>query len=209
MIAENLAALRQQLGTARLIAVSKGHDSDSVREALAAGQRIFGENRVQEAEKKFGNLRGTFPDLELHLIGPLQSNKAEEAVALFDVIQTLDRLSLAQALVKAISKTGKKPRLYIEINIGQEAQKAGIAPDKAEDFLQTCREMGLKISGLMCIPPQHEDPTPHFTRMRALQKKLKLENLSMGMSDDYDKAIACGASEVRIGARVFGERKNI
>ena len=206
MSADNLAAIRKRLKGTTLIAVSKGHTEQSVREALAAGQRMFGENRVQEAQEKFSQLRHDTPDIELHMIGNLQSNKAEEAVQLFDVIETLDRLSLAEALAKAIKKTGKHPRLYIEINIGNEKQKSGIAPDQVDDFFATCKKLGLKISGLMCIPPQHENPRPYFLCMKDLQTRLGLKHLSMGMSGDFETAIECGATEVRLGTAIFGKR---
>ncbi|MDR3423557.1 MAG: YggS family pyridoxal phosphate-dependent enzyme [Alphaproteobacteria bacterium] len=206
-IAANLAALRARAGNATLIAVSKTHGITAVREALAAGQRVFGENRVQEAQGKFPDLRRTYPDIELHLIGTLQSNKAQAAVALFDVIQTLDRPALAEALAQAIQKTGRRPRIYIEVNIGNEPQKAGIAPDQTESFLASCRQIGLQISGLMCIPPQGQDPTPYFLRTHELQERLALPHLSMGMSQDFKIALACGATEIRIGTAIFGARE--
>jgi pyridoxal phosphate enzyme (YggS family) len=207
MIAENLAQIRNAVGSTKLIAVSKTQPMAVVRAALDAGQRVFGENRVQEAGEKFPALRAEYLDIELHLIGPLQSNKARDAVALFDVIQTLDRLSLAKALAKAIDKTGRRPKLYIEVNIGRESQKAGIAPDEVADFLHICRvRYGLMISGLMCIPPNGQDPVPFFTAMRDLADLYDLPNLSMGMSGDYRQAIACGATEVRIGSAIFGAR---
>lgn len=206
MIADNLAAVRARAKGATLVAVSKTQDANAVREALQAGQRIFGENRVQEAQEKFPPLRRDYPDIEVHLIGPLQTNKAKAAVELFDVIETLDRPALAEALAKAMDKTGKRPRLYIEVNIGGEHQKAGIAPDKAEDFLAFCRLRGLEISGLMCIPPHDADPEPFFRRMRALADRLALPHLSMGMSGDFETAIACGATAIRIGTAIFGDR---
>jgi pyridoxal phosphate enzyme (YggS family) len=195
--------------TIRLIAVSKGHDIESVQEALAAGQRVFGENRVQEAESKFTALRKAYPDLELHLIGPLQTNKAEEAVRLFDVIETVDRPHLAEAIAKAISKTGRNPRFYIEVNIGVELQKAGIAPEKLGEFLSFCRDTcGIAITGLMCIPPQADDPQPHFARLKNLADQYRLKHISMGMSADFETAIRCGATEVRVGNAIFGPRPN-
>ncbi len=218
-IAENLRAVQNQMAAAaaqagrkpeevRLVAVSKTHPAEAVRAALEAGQRVFGENRVQEAAEKFPALREAFPDLELHLIGPLQTNKVAQAVALFDAIQTVDRPSLAEALAKEIQKQGRAPRLYIEVNTGLEPQKAGVAPFEAEAFLRDCRDIyGLKVEGLMCIPPFHEDPAPHFRLMRGLAHKMKLPFLSMGMSADYKEAIACGATEVRVGTALFGERK--
>jgi hypothetical protein len=206
-IADNLARIRAQIQNAKLIAVSKTHGIDAVREALLAGQRIFGENRVQEAQEKFPPLRAAYPDIELHLIGPLQTNKAQDAVELFDVIQTLDRPRLAEALAAAIRKTGHTPRLSIEVNIGHEEQKAGVAPEHVSDFLVYCRNRcGLKISGLMCIPPHGQDPRPYFAAMRELSKRYALPHLSMGMSGDFREAVACGATEVRVGTAIFGER---
>jgi pyridoxal phosphate enzyme (YggS family) len=190
-IADNLATLRAQTQQAELIVVSKTRSTENIREAIEVGQLKFGENRVQEAQKKFSGLRLEYPALELHLIGALQTNKAQAAVELFDVIQTLDRPALADALAKAIKKTGRRVRLYIEVNIGGEIQKAGIAPQKVQ------------ITGLMCIPPKDKDPRPSFLSMRQLKDDLRLEHLSMGMSADYKAAIECGATEVRIGSAVF------
>ncbi|MDD3029179.1 MAG: YggS family pyridoxal phosphate-dependent enzyme [Alphaproteobacteria bacterium] len=206
-IALRLAALRPKLGQATLIAVSKTHPLESVREALNAGQRVFGENRVQEALKKFVPLRQDFDDIELHLIGPLQTNKAQTAVELFDVIQTLDRPALAEALAKASAKSGKRPRLYIEVNIGQEPQKAGVGPDETEAFLSLCRNTyALSVSGLMCIPPLGKEPRSYFEALKALANHLALSHISMGMSADFETAIACGATEVRLGTALFGHR---
>ncbi len=206
-IASRLAGLRPKLKDARLIAVSKTQSREAICEALAAGQRMFGENRVQEARKKFTPLRLDYPDIELHLIGPLQTNKAQDAVECFDVIQTLDRPALADALAKAMRKTGRRPRLYIEVNIGREPQKAGIAPDKLDAFLAYCLfECSLSIGGLMCIPPADRDPAPYFQEMRAHAERLGLPHVSMGMSADFATAIECGATEVRIGTAIFGKR---
>jgi PLP dependent protein len=191
----------------RLIAVSKTKSLDDVRAALIAGQMCFGENRVQEANGKFAGLRDSYGDLELHLIGPLQTNKADDAVRLFDVIETLDRPKLAEAMAAAIKKTGCTPTFYIEVNIGNEPQKAGIAPDAVGEFLEFCRsKCGLNIVGLMCIPPKDDDPEPHFLRMAELAAKHKLPHLSMGMSGDYEVAIKCGATSVRVGTAIFGAR---
>jgi pyridoxal phosphate enzyme (YggS family) len=163
---------------------------------------------VQEAKGKFPDLRAACPDIELHLIGPLQTNKAEEAVKIFDVIETLDRPELAAALSKSMRKTGRTLPCYIEINIGNEAQKAGIRPEQLDDFLRLCRdEHGLKVIGLMCIPPQDENPAPHFARMKQLADTHHLPHLSMGMSADFEIAIQEGATEVRVGTAIFGERK--
>ncbi|MDR3450756.1 MAG: YggS family pyridoxal phosphate-dependent enzyme [Alphaproteobacteria bacterium] len=203
----NLAVIRQRIGAADLIAVSKTQPLEAIIEALAAGQRKFGENRVQEAERKFLLLRPRFPDIELHLIGPLQTNKVRDAVALFDVIQTLDRPKLADALATEIRASKRDPRLSIQVNIGNEPQKAGIAPEALPAFLAYCRaERGLTISGLMCIPPQSLDPRPYFNKMRALADTHKLPHLSMGMSADFEMAVECGATEVRVGSAIFGQR---
>ncbi len=206
-IAATIAAVRERLKGAELIAVTKTQSAEVIREALAAGQRVFGENRVQEAQKKFPALRKEFPDIKLHLIGPLQTNKAKDAIELFDVIETLDRPELAEAIAKAIRKTGKTPQLYIEVNIGLEPQKSGIAPDDVGAFLALCRNTyGLSVSGLMCIPPINKNPRPYFCAMRDLAKRLALPHLSMGMSADFEIAVACGATEVRLGMALFGER---
>lgn len=193
--------------TIKLIAVSKGQPPEAVRAAMKAGHNAFGENRVQEAKSKYAPLRPLHPPLELHLIGPLQTNKAEDAVKNFDVIQTLDRPALAEALVRAIKKTGRTPLLYIQINIGREPQKAGVDPDDFAMFLKFCREScGLKISGVMCIPPQKGDAKKYFAQVKSLADEHKLEHISMGMSADFETAIACGATEVRVGSAIFGER---
>lgn len=190
-----------------LIAVSKTQPLSLIMDALAAGQRHFGENRVQEAQQKFPALRQDFPDICLHLIGALQTNKAEAAVELFDVIETLDRPKLAAAIAAAMRKTGRQPRLYVEVNIGEEPQKAGILPDALPEFLMECRDRhGLPISGLMCIPPQNLDPTPYFTHLVRLADQHALPHRSMGMSNDYKTAITCGATAVRVGTAIFGVR---
>lgn len=217
-ILENLRAVQAQIEAAarkagrpiediHLVAVSKTHPMEAVSKALEAGQRVFGENRVQEAAEKFPDLKKAYPDLELHLIGPLQTNKVAQAVALFDVIQTLDRPKLAEALAKEIGKQGRSPRLYIEVNTGGEPQKAGILPEALPDFLKTCTEIyGLTIEGLMGIPPFTEDPAPHFKLLKELAAQHGLKKLSMGMSADFEAAIACGATEVRVGTAIFGTR---
>jgi len=175
-LGDNIAALRKRLGSASLIAVSKTQSIEAVREALEAGQRVFGENRVQEAQGKFPALLRKYPDMELHLIGALQTNKARQAVELFDVIQTLDRPQLAEALAEAMRKTVKTPDLYIEVNIGNEPQKAGIAPDKTESFLAACRDVyKLSVTGLMCIPPEGGDPRPYFRAMRGLADRFDID----------------------------------
>lgn len=191
----------------RLIAVSKTHPAEAVRAALAAGCRVFGENRVQEAEAKYPALKAEFPDLELHLIGPLQTNKVKKAVALFDAIQTVDRPSLAEALAKELARARKRLALYIEVNTGEEPQKAGVAPAEADAFIRRCRdELKLPIVGLMCIPPADEEPAPHFALLKKIAERNGLARLSMGMSADYPVAVQFGATEVRVGTAIFGAR---
>ncbi|MCU0729976.1 MAG: YggS family pyridoxal phosphate-dependent enzyme [Hyphomonas sp.] len=189
-----------------LVAVSKTQDDAALEEALAAGHRIFGENRVQEAKLHWDARRERFPDLELHLIGPLQTNKAEDAVRLFDIIQTLDRAKLADALAAAISKTGKTPRLLIQVNTGEEPQKAGVSPSEMPVLLEHARARGLVVSGLMCIPPVGEPAGPHFALLAKLARAHGLALLSMGMSADYALAARYGATHVRVGTALFGER---
>jgi pyridoxal phosphate enzyme (YggS family) len=187
--------------------VTKTFDADEIRPVIAAGQRVFGENRVQEAMGKWSALKGEFPDIELHLIGPLQSNKAREAVALFDVIETVDREKIAAELAKEIGRQGKAPRLYVQVNTGLEEQKAGIDPRETVAFVARCRDVhGLAIEGLMCIPPVDENPGPHFALLEKLARGAGMERLSMGMSGDYEKAIAFGATSVRVGSAIFGSR---
>jgi pyridoxal phosphate enzyme (YggS family) len=190
-----------------LVAVSKTHGVRAVRQALAAGQRIFGENRVQEAAAKFPQLRAEYPDIALHLIGPLQTNKAKDAVALFDVIETVDRPKLAAELAKEMQKSGRRPHCYIQVNIGNEPQKAGVAPHDVSALLALSRdEYRLPVVGLMCIPPAGDDPAPYFARMAALAKAHRLPILSQGMSGDFPAAIAAGATHVRVGTAIFGAR---
>jgi len=191
----------------RLVAVSKQQEWESVAPVLTAGQRIFGENRVQEAKARWTEPRATRPDLELRLIGPLQSNKAEEAVAFFDVIETLDRESLAVALAKAIQKVGRAPRLYVQVNTGEEPQKAGVIPTEADAFIAAARrEHGFEIEGLMCIPPVDEAPGPHFALLAKIAARNGLDRLSMGMSSDFETAVRFGATSVRVGSALFGTR---
>jgi pyridoxal phosphate enzyme (YggS family) len=190
-----------------LVAVSKTFPAEAVELVLAAGQRVFGENYVQEAKGKWPALKERYPDVELHLIGPLQSNKAKDAVALFDVIHTLDRPSLAEALAKAIAKTGRAPRLLVQVNTGEEPQKGGVMPDDVDAFVAACRERyRLKVEGLMCIPPESDPPSPHFALLHAFARRNGLSLLSMGMSVDYPAAIQLGATHVRIGSAIFGSR---
>lgn len=190
-----------------LIAVSKTFPAEAIVPVLDAGQRIFGENRVQEAKAKWPGLRQRYAGIELHLIGPLQSNKAKEAVALFDAIHTVDRPKIAEALAAEIVKQGRKPKLFIEVNTGGEPQKAGVLPEEADAFILKCRERyGLAIEGLMCIPPFDQPPAPHFALLAKIAARNRLEKLSMGMSADYPSAIALGATHVRVGSAIFGER---
>lgn len=194
-------------GSVKLVAVSKTFSGDEILPALKEGQRIFGENRVQEAQGKWPALRERFPDIELHLIGPLQSNKAAEAVALFDVIQTIDREKIAAAIAAEQKKQNRKLKLFVQVNTGSEVQKAGIDPQEAAAFIARCRDVhGLEIAGLMCIPPQHENPGPHFALLRKLADEAGIAELSMGMSGDYETAIAFGATQVRVGSAIFGAR---
>jgi hypothetical protein len=194
-------------GEVRLIAVSKTFEAPDIVPVIEAGQRLFGENRVQEAKAKWPALRMRWPDLELHLIGPLQSNKAAEAVQLFDAIHTVDRPKIAHAIAAEIRKQAKPLTLFVQVNTGREPQKAGVDPGEADRFLRQCREeFGLEISGLMCIPPAGEDPKPHFDLLREIAGRNGLAKLSMGMSGDYPAAIAAGATHVRVGSAIFGTR---
>jgi hypothetical protein len=213
-----LAAVEQEIarackdaGRARasvtLIAVSKTFDAGAITPVIESGQTIFGENRVQEAKGKWPALTQAYPGVKLHLIGPLQSNKAKEAVALFDAIHSVDRPSICQALAKEIESRNKRPELFVQINTGEEAQKAGVAPAEADVFIAACREKyGLTISGLMCIPPVDEPPAPHFALTAKIAACNGLKNLSMGMSADFAVAIAMGATHVRVGSAIFGAR---
>lgn len=190
-----------------MTAVSKQHDATRIIPVLKAGHRVFGENRIQEAAGKWPQLRQHYPDLELHLVGPLQSNKTAEAVALFDVIETVDRPKIAAALAREIASQGRQPRLLIQINTGEEPQKAGVLPGGADAFIEQSRhEFGLEIAGLMCIPPANEAPAPHFALLAKIAKRQGLEQLSMGMSADYVEAARLGATHVRIGTAIFGVR---
>ena len=189
-----------------LVAVSKTFDASDILPVLEAGQRVFGENRVQESQKKWPELKARFPDVELHLIGPLQSNKSREALALFDVIETLDRESVIRAIARDWPLLGKKPRLLVQVNTGAEPQKAGVLPQDLASILALAKELGLQISGLMCIPPVDEPPSPHFAVLARLAKTHGLTHLSMGMSADYAEAIQLGADYVRVGSAIFGHR---
>jgi pyridoxal phosphate enzyme (YggS family) len=193
--------------TVQLVAVSKTFAAEAIEPVIAAGQKLFGENRVQEAKAKWPALLARTPGLELHMIGPLQSNKAKEAVALFDAIHSLDRPSLCEALAKEIEKQGRRPLLLVEINTGAEAQKAGVLPQDADAFLARCRDgYGLAIAGLMCIPPADQAPAPHFALTAKIAARNGLTLLSMGMSADFATAIAMGATHVRVGSAIFGAR---
>jgi pyridoxal phosphate enzyme (YggS family) len=216
--ADRLAEVRQHIAAAAraagrdpasvtLVAVSKTHGADRVRELLDAGQRVFGENRVQEAEEKFPALKAAYPDLALHLIGPLQTNKAREAVALFDVIQSVDRERLAATLAKEMTRAGRRPDCYIQVNTGEEPQKAGVLPAELDAFVASCRDTHkLPIAGLMCIPPVDEEPALHFGLLAKMAARNGLARISMGMSADYETAIRLGATHVRVGTALFGHR---
>jgi pyridoxal phosphate enzyme (YggS family) len=208
---EKIAAACREAGRdpaeVTLIAVSKTFPGAAIEPAIHAGQRVFGENRVQESRAKWPALKEKYPGLDLHLIGPLQSNKAKEAVALFDAIHSLDRRSLCEALAKEIARQGRAPRLFVQVNTGAEPQKAGVLPQEADAFLRDCRETyGLSIEGLMCIPPFDEAPAPHFALTAKIAARNGLRLLSMGMSADFETAIAFGATHVRVGSAIFGAR---
>src|SRR5271163_4185571 len=206
-IAQAAQAAGRDPRSVALVAVSKTHGIRAVRQALSAGQRLFGENRVQEGAAKFPQLRADYPDLVLHLIGPLQTNKVKDAVALFDVIETVDRPKLAAKLAEEMQRSGRRPRCYIQVNIGNEPQKAGVAPHDISALLALSRdEYRLPVVGLMCIPPADQDPAPYFAQMAALAKSHQLPILSQGMSGDYPAAIAAGATHVRVGTAIFGAR---
>jgi PLP dependent protein len=197
----------RDMGEVTLVAVSKTHPAAAVAAALAAGQTLFGENRVQEAQGKFPALKAAHPALRLHLIGPLQTNKVKDALALFDVIETVDRPKLATALAKEAEKLGVVAACYIQVNTGEEPQKAGILPAEADAFIADCRGLGLDVRGLMCIPPVDEEPSLHFAFLREIAKRNGLAGLSMGMSGDYETAVRFGATLVRVGTGIFGTRR--
>jgi pyridoxal phosphate enzyme (YggS family) len=200
-------AARRDRNSVNLIAVSKTFAADDIRPVLAAGHRVFGENRVQEAQAKWPALKDETPDIALHLIGPLQSNKAKEAVALFDAIHSVDRASLCEALAKEIARQNRAPLLFVQVNTGEESQKAGVAPQDADAFIAACRDTyGLTISGLMCIPPVEEGPSPHFALTAQIAARNGVRLLSMGMSADFEEAIMLGATHVRVGSAIFGGR---
>jgi len=217
-VAANLAEVKSHIAEAArragrapdavtLVAITKVHGEDRVRPALEAGHRVFGENRVQEAQHKWPPLKEAYPDVELHLVGPLQTNKARDAVALFDVIETVDRPKLARALAREMERAGRRLPCFVEVNTGEEPQKAGVLPDDADGFIRMCvAELGLPIVGLMCIPPFHEEPAPHFALLAGIARRNGLDGLSMGMTADYETAVALGATHVRVGTAIFGER---
>jgi PLP dependent protein len=207
-MAEACKAARREAAAVTLVAVSKTFALEAILPVLEAGQRVFGENRVQEAKAKWPALKERYPDLSLHLVGPLQSNKARDAVALFDAIHSVDRDSLCEALAREIARQGRQPLLLAEINTGGEPQKSGVLPQAADDFLRRCRDThGLAIAGLMCLPPLDEPPAPHFALAAKIARRHGLKLLSMGMSADFAQAIAFGATHVRIGTAIFGERE--
>lgn len=205
-IADSARRAKRAEETVTLVAVSKTFEADAIRPVLEAGQRVFGENRVQEAQGKWPALREAFTDLELHLIGPLQSNKAKEAVALFDVIESVDRPKIAEALAAEMQRQNRFLPCLVQVNTGKEAQKAGILPEEADAFIAQCRALGLTITGLMCIPPVDEEPALHFALLREIARHNGLAVLSMGMSADYQTAVALGATHVRVGSALFGSR---
>ena len=207
-IAQACARARRDPGAVTLVAVSKTFGPDAIAPVLAAGQRAFGENRVQEAMAKWPVLKASHPASELHLVGPLQSNKARDAVALFEAIHSVDRPSLCEALAREIARQGRTPLLFAEINTGGEPQKSGVLPQEADGFLKLCRESyGLPIAGLMCLPPLDEAAAPHFALTAKIARRNGLRLLSMGMSADFAQAIAFGATHVRVGTAIFGERE--
>lgn len=215
---ERLAAVRNTIaraeeeagrapGSTELVAVSKTFPAEDAEALIHAGQRVFGENRVQEAKGKWPALKEAHPDVAVHLIGPLQSNKAKEAVALFDAIHTVDREKIAAAIAAESARQGRSPLLFVQVNTGEESQKAGIAPEDAAAFVARCREVhGLSIEGLMCIPPVDEAPGPHFALLKMLAAEAGVHGLSMGMSSDFEIAIAFGATHIRVGSALFGTR---
>ena len=215
-VADNLQAISKRVTAARpdnegaeptLVAVSKRQPDDRIEAALAAGHRVFGENRVQEAQERWTSRRDTYPELTLHLIGPLQTNKSADAVALFDVIEVVDRPKLARSLSTEMARQGRHLPCYVQVNTGEEDQKSGIWPEEADDFIAFCRdECGLDIAGLMCIPPVDEEPAMHFALLRTIAERNGLSGLSMGMSGDYEEAVRFGATSVRVGSAIFGSR---
>ncbi|WP_120498255.1 YggS family pyridoxal phosphate-dependent enzyme [Kiloniella sp. EL199] len=220
LIAENLLSIKEKIDTAvktsfmnqgdvNLIAVSKTKPLEAVEEAYAAGQKVFGENKVQEALSKFRDLKDQHSDIEVHLIGPLQTNKAKEAVSLFDVIESVDRPKLVSALIKEMKKQDRWPDCFIQVNTGEEEQKAGVLPKDLDSLISFSKEQGLPVIGLMCIPPVDEEAATHFSFLYELAQKHNLQRISMGMSADFEKAVRFGATDVRVGSSIFGERNKI
>lgn len=219
-VADNLAAVKTRIAaaardagrdpdTVTLVAVAKTHGPERIQPALEANHRVFGENRVQEARAKWPALRERYPDLVLHLIGPLQTNKARDALGVFDVIESVDRPRLAEALAREIERGGRRVRCFVQVNTGEEAQKAGVAPAEADAFIAACRETyGLDVAGLMCIPPADKPPAPHFELLAKIAERHGLSGLSMGMSADFETAIRYGATHIRVGSALFGIREN-
>ena len=216
-VSQNISAVRhvisrvcgecgRDVSQVTLVAVSKMQSADKIHEALRAGQRVFGENRVQEARERWGELKKEYPDITLHLIGSLQTNKARDAVALFDVIETIDRPEIARAVSKEMKKQNRVLPCFVQVNTGAEEQKAGVLPQDLDSIIQICREEDLSIKGLMCIPPVDEPPALHFAFLRKLAQEHGLSDLSMGMSADYERAVALGATYIRVGTGIFGER---
>ena len=205
-IAEAAQQAGRKPGEITLVAVSKTFPAEAIEPVLREGQRVFGENRVQEAKTKWPDLKTRYPGVELHLIGPLQSNKAAEAVALFDVIETVDRPKIAEALAQEMARQGRQPQLFVQVNTGAEPQKAGVVPEATDEFLKYCQTLGLKIAGLMCIPPADEEPALHFALLEKIARRNGLSGLSMGMSADYAVAVKFGATHVRVGSAIFGAR---
>ena len=209
VISERVKSARQDNvgATPTLVAVSKRQPDDRIEAALVAGHRVFGENRVQEAQERWTSRRDIYPELRLHLIGPLQTNKSADAVALFDVIEVVDRPKLARSLSAEMARQGRHLPCYVQVNTGEEDQKSGIWPEEADDFIAFCRdECGLNIAGLMCIPPVDEEPAMHFALLRTIAERNGLSGLSMGMSGDYEEAIRFGATSIRVGSAIFGSR---
>ena len=218
-IAENLAAVKARIAEAAeaagrspdevtLVAVGKAHPAGHVRRAVEAGHRVFGENRIDEAEAKWPELRAAYPDVRLHLIGPLQRNKVRRALELFDVIESVDRPRLARALAGEMERSGRRADCFIQVNTGEEPQKSGIHPAEADEFIDACRDdLGLPVRGLMCIPPQDDEPSLHFALLGKIAERNGLAVLSMGMSDDFEVAVTFGATHVRVGTAIFGPRQ--
>lgn len=206
-IAAAAVAAERQPASVALVAIAKKQPIERVRAALEAGHRVFGENRVQEAQVKWPELKASFDGVELHLVGPLQTNKVRDAVALFDVIQTVDRAKLAKAIAGEADRSGRRPQCFVQVNTGNEPQKSGVAPEDADAFVAACQDdFGLSVAGLMCIPPADEEPSPHFALLAKLAKRMEVPFLSMGMSADFEIAVRFGATHVRVGTAIFGKR---